>query len=316
MARKKLFKINIDKKRQCYNQSDELFKELSKYDQNEFIDYGDFYLHIIDNGRKEGSEKEPTKIKANVIFRDDVDILLGTFTFNNSAKYDGLCFFVFFNTALYRVSGQFNGKKYNYQTYLPLIADVLGLTLNNYTELEISCDVNFNPIPSMMKLIKDYENYEMYINGKKVTDENRIIDGYIECYDRSRKKRSRYPTLYFHQVKDNSPQMRIYDKGKEIKAGNNSKDYIEEWNNFSGTQLYRLEATIKNEDYKQWLQHVQSGEAGLLSEWGDFEASEGLLQDDGYLYHLWGYLANRLVYFKPKGKKQAITLLDIVEGAA
>jgi hypothetical protein len=312
MAVKKRIKFNVDKKRQCYIQPDGLFDELAQYSVNKYIDYYDFKLQIIDDGRGENNDKQPIKIKANVILNDGT--LLGEFAFNNSAQYDGRCFFSFNNAALYEKTSIVRGEKFNRQTDIVYIADVLGLELNNYTEMELAADVNFNVIAKVQKLVTDYENFDMIVNGKKVDDEKRKIDGFCEIYGRSRVKRDKYPTIYFKQANSDGLQLKIYDKSKEIKEENPTKKYIEEWNEFGTAKVFRLELTIRNEQYKKWLDAVRSGEAGVLTDWGYFEASEGLLTMQAYKCPLWNFNANRLVYWRHRATNEVVTLLDIALG--
>ena len=313
MAVKKKLNFNIDKKRDCFKQPAGLFEEFSQYPTDKYLDYDDFKIHIIDDGRAENNEKEPNKIKANVILCDGT--LLGEFTFNNSARFDGLCFFDFDNAALYKQTSFMHGEKYNYQSALDYVADVLNLQRNNYTEIEVAADVNFNIICKVQKLVKDYRNYDMIVNGKIVNEENRKIEGYGEYFGRSRVKRDKYPTLYFKQAKSDGLQLKIYDKSREIKEENPYKIYIEDWNDFGNQKIYRLELTIRNEQYKKWLEHVRTGGAGVLREWGDFEASESLLMLQAYKCPLWLFGANRLVYWRHRATNEVVTLLDVAVGA-
>lgn len=312
MAVKKKCLFNIDKKKQCYQQPSELFTYLSQFATDKYIDFEGFKLHIIDDGRSEISEKEPIKIKANVLLKDGT--LLGDFVFHNSALYDGRCFFSFANSSLYDLTSYLHGEKYNHQSDIEYIADVLGLGLNNYTEIEVAADVNFNVIAKLLKLIKDYPNFDMFVNGKRIEDENRHIENFGEYYGRSRAKRDKYPTLYFSQSKSDGLALRIYDKTREILEENPQKQYIIDWNDFGYQKICRLELTIRNEQFKKWLEHVRTGDAGVLREWGDFERSEGLLMLQAYKCPLWEFQANRLVYFRHKATNEVITLLDIILG--
>ena len=314
MAAKKRLNFNVDKKRQCYNQPQGLFEQISQFTNDKYIDYGDFALHIIDDGRGENSDKEPIKIKANVILADGT--LLGDFVFHNSAQYDGRCFFSFANAALYEQTISMHGEKYNHQSDIEYIADVLGLELNNYTEIELACDVNFNVIAKVQKLVKNYEEYDMIVNGKRIADENRKIEGFGEYFGRSRVKRDKYPTLYFKQANSDGLELKIYDKSKEIKEENPQKEYIEVWNDFGSQKVFRLELTIRNEQYKKWLEYVRTGSAGVMREWGDFEASEGLLMLGSYKCPLWQFGADRLVYWRHRGTNEVVSLLDVARGLA
>jgi len=313
MAARKLIRFNVDKLKECYRQPEGLFDELAQYPNNKYLEYDGFKLHIIDNGRDENSDKPPIRIKANVLLDDGT--LIGDFVFHSSAQFDGKCFFTFNNAVLYKQTSLIRGEKYNHQSDIEYISSVLHLELNNFTEIEIAADVNFNIIAKVQKFIKDYENFDMIVNGKRVEDENRHIEGFGEYYGRSRAKRDKYPTLYFSQAKNDGLQLKIYDKTREIKEENPQKEYVIDWNDFGEKKIYRLELTIKNDQYKKWLDAVRSGEAGVMTLWGDFELSEGLLMLTVYKCPLWNYNANRLVYWRHRATNEVVSLIDIALGA-
>lgn len=94
----------------------------------------------------------------------DVDgyFRLGTFTFSNSAKYEGKAFFTFENGALYRVYTRVpNGEPSNHICDLLYVADFYGMTFNNVTELELAFDSIYNYISKVRRMIKDVENYDI-----------------------------------------------------------------------------------------------------------------------------------------------------------
>ena len=297
--------FNVDKLKICYKQPQQIWDFLAEYKTDDVIYMDSFSIHIIDDGRGENSSKQPTKIIANILTDDRV--LLGKFSFNNSAKYEGKCFFEFDNKALYTIFSMYMGEKYNYIGCMDFVASVLNLEINNITELEIACDINFNPLPRIYKLIKSYEDYDMIYNGKKVADHTKILEGVGEFYGRNRVKKLRYPTLYLSQQKEQSPSIKIYDKRAEIK--DNSKQYIEDWNeNYNGT-LYRVEVNVKNEDIKKFLQL-----AGQHNEqWGDIQAFLMMLGSEEYRYSIWEHICDRIVYFRAKsGDKEVIRLHSII----
>ena len=161
-----------------------------------------------------GETPDETKMSAVLNVRDvDGYFRLGTFTFSNSAKYEGKEFFTFENGALYRVYTRVpNGEPSNHICDLLYVADFYGMTFNNITELELAFDSNY--ISKVRKMIKDVDTYDLYLNGRKVLDDE-TLDGYGEYYTRSRIKMSKLPTLYFSQAKDTDMKMRIYDKARE-----------------------------------------------------------------------------------------------------
>lgn len=331
MALKKRINFNIDKLKLSFVQPNKLFEDLSQYPTGKYVNYEDFSLQIIDDGRKVDSEKQPSKILVNVILADKT--LLGTFTFNNSAKYDGLCFFKFANSALYKCEGYNYEGKYNCQSYIYYVADALNLRLNSITEIELAVDINFNPISKIRKLIKDHENYDMIYNSKRIIDENRIIDNYGEFFSRSRHKIDRTPTLYFSQKKSDGLKTKIYDKSREITEENPSKNYEEEWNDFNGKKIYRIEMTVLWEQFKTWLQYVNSPNSPFRFEWKQYISEEDgenfspseefkeylartqyLLMLEDYRCALWQFCADRVLYFRNRKTKEVVSLLDIATG--
>lgn len=304
---KRKWKLNIDKLKICYLQPQNLWDYLQNFKTNDFINYDCFSIQIIDDGRgkDETNDKPRTKIKANVILDDGV--MLGKFEFNNSAKYNGKCFFEFDNKALYTVANVYNGEKYNHLTTIDFVEQQLNLEKNNITTIEVAMDCNFNIVNTIQKLIKDYGNYTMYVNGNIINDESRKIENYGEYFSRSRKKRERYPTIYLTQARDDSPQIKIYNKRVEIND-ESGKEYIKEWNNMHGT-MYRVEITVKNEDFKKFLE-VAGNEIDL---WGEIDGTCVHLSTEQYKHLLFIYITERMVYFKRKsGNKEYITLNDII----
>lgn len=308
MALKRRINYNIDKLRLCYCQPEELFPELTRLDNGEYIDFGYFRLYVIDNGRKEGSSKPAVKAKADIVVNVEQSWeAVGTLTAHNSAKYDGLCFLEFTNKTLYRRLGEAD-ERVNGLNCLPYIVTPMGLRLHNLTEIEIAADCNYNPVPIIRRMIKDYEHYDMIMNGRRIDDEKRNISGYCEIHGRSRTKVDRIPTLCFGQRKDEGLKMKVYNKTKEIEQAS-GKDYVEEWNDYGKHSIYRVEVTVKNEDYRQWLEYARQ----LNPEWGDLDASVGLLCDEAYRASLWHYCTHRQLYFRSKGKRdEVIDLIDII----
>ena len=118
----------------------------------------------------------------------------------------------------------------------------LGLAFNNITEIEVALDTETNIIYRLRKLIKDVENYDMYLNGRKV-EEGTLLCNYGEYYERSREKLSRCPTLYFKQSKDTDMALKVYDKAKELEERSPGKaSRYHNWIGWSDTnRIYRAE---------------------------------------------------------------------------
>ena len=298
------YNFNVDKLRLCYKQPQQLFDLLKGYNNGDYIQLEGFSLVISDNGRPQESNKVPTKIKADIILDDNTR--LGEFSFNDSAKYEGKCFFTVDNHALYKVNGyDSQGNKHNYIAFIDWVEQKLHLDKNNLTECEIALDVNFNPLPQLLKLIRNTNSYDMIVNGKKVDADERI-NGFGEYFERTRTKRKRYPTIYLTQKKLGSPSLKIYDKASEI-TEESEKDYISEWNDFNSSTMWRLEVTVKNVDFKEFQEKIGKN----IEEWGEVDNVVVLLGMEQFKALLWVYIADRLIYFRNKHNDEVICLLDI-----
>lgn len=302
--RKIKYNFNVDKLRLCYKQPQQLFNMLKGYNNGDYIQFEGFCLVITDSGRCAESTKEPTKIKADIILDDNTR--LGEFSFNDSAKYEGKCFFTVDNHALYKPNGfDSQGNKYNYMAFVDWVEQQLGLDKNNLTESEIALDVNFNPLPQLQRLIRDTTNYDMIVNGKKV-DDNERINGLGEYFERTRTKRKRYPTIYLAQKKADSPSIKIYDKLAEI-TEESGKDYILNWNDFNSSTMWRLEVTVKNVDFREFQEKISKN----IEEWGNIESVVVLLGLEQFKALLWVYITERLMYFRNKHSNEVVSLFDI-----
>ena len=304
MARKSKTNFNLDKLRICFKQPNGLFERLQTSPQD-LIKVGDNISLFLIRETSEG--EEPTNLMANVILHDEGDFLFGHFVFNNSKKYEGLCWLTLENRAFYK---QYTGVGvYSFVYYLNALAYNLELLYNNITEIEVFADTTNNIGRKIRKMIKDYSNFEMILNGKKLTDPFRKIENYKECFGRSRAKLIPSPTLYFEQVKPSAPLMRVYNKSQEISDNDNKKDYIEEWNNFGKTPIHRAEIRLKNESIKQawekFTEHFPDDEPMKQP-----DGITQMLDDEAFLAWLWREYTNRLLTFNTlSGEK--ITLHDL-----
>ncbi len=300
----------IDKLKVCYIQPQHLFEELvnrSGVNESEdnYVDCGNFLLKLID---KVGKDGHYTQLDFAVIIPADSYCKLGTFIFTNSGKYDGLCFFTFENLALYSVFSR-TTQSNNYQGLLFYIADTLGLTYNNITQVDIALDTTKNYIRHLRSYIHDFKRFEMFLNGKIVKDENATLENYGEYYSRSRLSMSRQPTLYFGQSKDIGLKMRVYNKSVELIE--QSKQKAERYSEFvaftTDSPIYRVEVVIKNNDIKAfhaiWKEQFGADDA---------ENILALLMNEKFNSAMWKWATDRLVYFRDKTTKGNIYLSDIL----
>lgn len=345
---KKKLRFNIDRLKICYKQPSGLFEHLSTFRNEALIPYGEageFMLKIVDDGRGTDEDKQltvvqaaavslddgnttdvdreptevqtdeqPTEIKAAVVLEHDKSVF-GHICFNGTGgKYDGLCFLEIENAKLY---------DRDLFGFLGYVEQGLSLKVNSLTQVDVAADVNFNPIPKIRKLIKDYSQFDMIVNGKRVEDPHRTIEHYGEFYGRSREKLNRMPTLYFSQAMSDGLRLKVYNKAKEI-AESSGKTYITEANGFDG---YRMEVTVRWEQFLVWLNYVKKSTSDGVGadDWKlrpneDFHHYLGRsilcnLDNESYKASLWRYCVDRLIYFRRlKGEKEVVSLLDIAGG--
>lgn len=306
MSKRHKSAYNVDKLKICYRTTSDTFGYFTKmYNLNEeaeditqVIDRGDYSLNLIDHS---SNDSEITAITISVTFEmDGQRHRLGTFDLKKEAKY---CFFTFENKALYTPFIYVNGNKYNCVNFITYIADDLGLEFNNITTLEIARDSTRNYVAATQKYIRNYADYEMFENGHIVRDETATIPNYVKAYSSSRKKMSRQPTLYFRHKEQGGPQLKIYDKRKEMEDKERAKlDYLPQWLEFGETApIYRAEITIRNRDIREYMARV-----GVVG-----EEAMSILSSTERLADMWRYETDRLLYFRDRATGEYIHLADL-----
>ena len=295
MSKRHKTAYNIDKLKICYRVSADTFSCIAKScnlnaadneAMNTIIDRGDYALHLINHS---SNDNEVTAITMSVtFFMDEEQRKLGTFDLKKGSQY---CFFGFENKALYTPFIYVNGNKYNCVNFVEYISDDLGLIFNNISTLEIARDSTRNYVTAVQKFIRDFANYEMFVNGHIVRDENRTIPHYRKMYSSSRKKMSRVPTLYFDQ--SDGPALKIYDKRKEMEEEEQAKlSYIPQWLSFGDAPIYRAEVTFKNRDIREYMAKIGITSADKMAD-------------------MWQYGADRLLYFRDRTTGNIIRLAGL-----
>ena len=225
----------------------------------------------------------------------------------------GKAFFSFENGALYRVYTRVqNGEPTNHICDLLYVADFYGMTFNNITELELAFDSNYNYISKVRKMIKDVENYDLFLNGRKVTNDEKL-DGYGEYYSRCRVKMSKLPTLYFSQAKETDMKMRIYDKAKELNESSPQKtERLKTWLGWVDIDtLFRVEVVLHNTNVREFVERY--GER-LYSEAGEHSNVLNLLGMSEFRTAMFLDSANRIIYFRDKRTREKISLVEVCSG--
>lgn len=313
MARAIDWAVNVDKLRVCFTMPENLYGYLNEHytrrdelTDARILDEDTFSLLFI--------EEDEVKMTAVLNVRDvEGYYRLGTFTFSNSAKYAGKAFFSFENSALYRIYLKFpNEEPKNHICDLQYVADFYGMEFNNVTELELAFDSTFNYISKVRKMIKAVDTYDLYLNGKKVKDDE-TLDGYGEYYTRSRVKMSKLPTLYFSQAKDTDMKMRMYDKARELDENSpNKAERLKEWLGWDTIDtLYRVEVVMHNTNVREFVERY--GER-LYPECGEHSNVLNLLGMSDFRLAMFLDSVDRLIYFRNKRTREKISLVELASG--
>ena len=186
------------------------------------------------------------------------------------------------------------------------------MTFNNITELELAFDSNYNYISKVRKMIKDVDTYDLYLNGRKVSDDE-TLDGYGEYYTRSRIKMSKLPTLYFSQAKDTDMKMRIYDKARELNESSPQKaERLKDWLGWEDmSNVYRVEVVLHNTNVREFVERY--GER-LCRDSGEHSNVLNLLGMADFRLAMFLDSMDRLIYFRNKKTREKISLIELALG--
>lgn len=293
---------NIDKLKLCYIQPIGFFENLKesflKTDKR-ILNYSNYHLFLEET--ENNAENEIVKMLVSVNYTmDDMSHRLGRFEFSITGKYTGFCFFTFENKTFYTLYEKIMDYKYNTMLFIETVTEDLGLKFNNVTLCEICLDTNKNLISALRRYIKNYDEYEMFLNGNLVREEDRTLDNYGEYFTRSRKKMNRQPTLYLHQKKQSGLALKVYNKSKELEES--GKDYINKWLDFGNQTIFRAELTIRNTDLREYCNQTRDEQENLIS----------LLSYNKWRNQLWAYSVRRLIYFRSRVTGDEIGLIDML----
>lgn len=197
------------------------------------------------------------------------------------------------NWVFYEVFGIYDGSKCNWLACVDYIADELGLSFNNITDLHVALDTNIN-FAKKIRYAQFNDDYEVILNGKVRSDKKEVLDEilHIQTGDQCR---LRTLTICINPKKQDGLSLKIYDKKRELEKSN--KKYIPQWNGLKDKD-YRVELTIKNEHLKEFYQW--KGEAipdDLL-----MVTLSSQLQSQDLLFDMLYYFSNRLLRFRYGGK--------------
>ena len=311
MPRKTKWAVSVDKLKVCLSQPQEAFDYIR--DHTSYTTIGGMRILDEDGFKLVAVEEDDNTmtVALDVMVDTGEFIRLGTFQLNGAgSKYQGRAFFSFENSSLYTVFGvTADGSKANWVDMLLPICDDLGLVFNNITELEVALDTETNIIYRLRKLIKDVENYDMYLNGRKV-EAGTTLESYGEYYERTREQLSRRPTLYFRQSKDTDMRLRIYDKATELREHSPEKAArYHEWLGWTTTdKIYRAEVTMHNTNVREFCE----GQGKWLAEQGEHGNILGLLGMEEFRLDMFANATDRMIYFRDKATGAKVSIIDLL----
>ena len=164
--------------------------------------------------------------------------------------------------------------------------------INNITQLELACDLPFNPVPKIKKLLKR-DDVSVVRCGTKIDDKKQVIEGLFFLHPTNGLKELA-PTLYFSD-NDKRKSFVVYDKNKEIQWSN--KTYIAEYYG-KPKHLYRMEIRLTSDELFRYFKK------------NDTTPSVDLLVDQSFLKSMYDEFLFRLLHFSYKRK--SVGLLDAV----
>lgn len=310
MSRKTKWAVSVDKLKVCLSQPQEAFDYIRDHtsyaaiDGMRVLDEDGYKLVVVE-------EDDNTMTVALDVMDDTGEYLhLGTFQFNGiGGRYQGRAFFSFENSSLYTVFGvTADGSKANWVDMLLPICGGFGLAFNNITEIEVALDTETNIIYRLRKLIKDVENYDMYLNGRKV-EAGVPLENYGEFFERTREQLSRVPTLYFKQSKATDMSLKVYDKATELREHSPEKAArYHEWLGWDRTdKIYRAEVTLHNTNVREFCER----QGRWLAEQGEHGNILGLLGMEEFRLDMLCDATDRMVYFRDRRNGDKVSVIDL-----
>ena len=269
-------KIVIDKLKLCYKRDNESRFWQMMAEQPEHIQVGDFDLV---RGQADGTYEG---IYGIAYAQHEFGVLLFD---RYSDKEKKFCWVGIRNQVFYSNTMRI--------ALLNEFQDMTGLgAINNITQLDLACDLSFNPVPRIKKLLK-MEGVSIVRCGVKIEDKKQEIEGLLFLHP-TNSLRELAPSLCFSDA-DKRKSLVVYDKNKEI--GKSQKTYISDYYGNS-KRLYRMEIRLCSDELFRYFKKY------------DMSPSVDMLTDQSFLKSMYDEFLFRLLHFSYKRK--SIGLLDAV----
>ena len=269
-------KIVIDKLKLCYKRNNETQFWKMMAEQPDHLQFGDFELV---RGQADGTYEG---IYGVAYAQHEFGTLLFDRFSDKEKKY---CWVSIRNQVFYSNTMRID--------ILNEFQDAVGFEdINNITQLDLACDLPFNPVPRIKKLLKR-EDVSVVRCGTKIEDKRQVIDGLFFLHPTNGLKELA-PTLYFSDS-DKRKSFVVYDKKKEIQRSN--KAYIADYY-CNPRRLYRLEIRLTSDELFRYFKK------------NDISPSVDLLVDQSLLKSMYDEFLFQLLHFTYKRK--SVGLLDAV----
>ena len=139
------------------------------------------------------------------------------------------------------------------------VPDFFGMTINNFTALDVAVDTQVN-VPSLIKKMMRDKSITTIINGKAIKDRKAIMPEIFYEYSTSL-DRLRNPTITIKQKKaiankNEGLTVQAYDKRAEI-LNHSGKQYVLDYHN-NPKRLYRLEVRLRYRELSDYLRLIKS----------------------------------------------------------
>lgn len=132
-----------------------------------------------------------------------------------------------------------------------------GMRFNNYTAIDIAIDYPKN-ISSIIKRMMRNDQIKTILNGKKLVDRSKIIQG-VTCDYATSLNKFRYLTITLRQAKatknrERGVTVQSYDKYAEVLTSS-GKDYILDYYQHP-SRLYRLEVRLHYQELQDYCRRI------------------------------------------------------------
>ena len=292
--------INIDRLKVCFKSNDYIINSLQELfkESGDTLDFVDFRLVRIDE-----KDTDHMTVAADMDMDGEAH-RLGHFKFSLNGMYRDYAFFTFECRALYTPFMTYMGEKSSIAGMVEDIAAVIGLQFNNITMCEIALDTNLNILNSVRKGVRNTEQLDMVVNGKRVAYPSRKIDDYCEIFSATRERLIMLPTISIKQKKEDGLKLKIYNKSKEMgEVSPTKREYIPAWDDIPESQtIYRVEVTVRNQDIADYCRMMC-----IPTE----EALYRLMNNvHNFRNELWSWCSGRLLHFRDKETGETVDILD------